>query len=120
MTPIITIVMMIFILDRFINKNLIKKLNMEEPEAENKYVNDLHRYGEGILYWITMIVMVISMIDFHYLRFLIFLSGASMFAFRTFMEWKYTRENRSYLLSAVTCGLFILGSIAYWLYNMAI
>ncbi|WP_212927967.1 DUF4181 domain-containing protein [Oceanobacillus sp. J11TS1] len=45
----------------------------------------------------------------------IFIGMAVMFAFRTIMKWTFARENKTYLLSAVTCGLFIIGSVVYGL-----
>ncbi|MFD1412264.1 DUF4181 domain-containing protein [Oceanobacillus jeddahense] len=58
-------------------------------------------------------VMVIAVYDFPNLRIWIFISMTAMFAFRTIMRWIFTRENKAYLTSAITCGLFIMGAIAY-------
>ncbi|PAV31496.1 hypothetical protein CIL05_02240 [Virgibacillus profundi] len=115
MIPILIILIAILILDQFINRRLIKKWDMQIPELEGKYVNKLHKYGERILYWISFIVMIIAINEFPHLRILIFLGMAIMFAFRTIMKWNFTRENKTYLLSAVTCGLFIMGSVVYGL-----
>ncbi|QUW22682.1 DUF4181 domain-containing protein [Sporosarcina sp. Marseille-Q4063] len=113
MIAIITILIAILILDQFINRKLITKLNIEESELDVKYVNKLHKYGERILYWASFIVMIIAINEFPRLRILIFVSMAAVFAFRTIMKSIFTRESKTYLLSAITCVLFILGLVIY-------
>ncbi|GAA0416049.1 DUF4181 domain-containing protein [Agaribacter marinus] len=115
MISILSILIAIFILDQFINRSLIKKWDIEIPELERKYVNKLHKYVEKILYCSSFIVMIIAINEFSHLRIFIFISMAVMFAFRTIMKWTFTKESKTYLLSAVTCGLFIVGSIVYGL-----
>ncbi|TRM11984.1 DUF4181 domain-containing protein [Lentibacillus cibarius] len=41
----------------------------------------------------------------------------AVFTFRTIMKWIYARESKTYLLSAVTCVLFILGTVIYSVTN---
>jgi len=88
-------------------------LNIKDSELEKKYVNKLHKNVERLLYSTSFIVMIIAINEFLHLRLLIFVGMASVFAFRTIMKWIYTRESKTYLLSAVTCGLFILGLVTY-------
>src|SRR5699024_5308892 len=113
MVAIITILIAILILDQFINRKLVTKLNIEESELGKKYVNKLQKYGERILYWTSFIVMIIAINEFLNLRILIFVGMAAVFAFRTIMKWIFIRESKTYLLSAITCVLFILGSFIY-------
>ncbi|MFD1361718.1 DUF4181 domain-containing protein [Lentibacillus salinarum] len=113
MVTIIAIMIAILVLDHFINRKLITKLNIEESDLGKTYVNKLHKYGEGILYWTSFIVMIIAISDFKYLRIFIFIGMTVVFAFRTIMKWIYAKENKTYLLSATTCALFILGSVIY-------
>lgn len=44
MIAIITILIIILILDQFINRKLIKKLTIKEVDLDKKYVNRLHKY----------------------------------------------------------------------------
>lgn len=111
--PIFIILIVILVLDQLINRSLIKRENIEVNDQETKYVNMWHKYGEKITYWVTFILMIISINDLHHLRFIIFLGPAILFAFRTFMEWNFARQNKTYLLSTVTFVLFIIGSIVY-------
>ncbi|HLR52486.1 MAG TPA: DUF4181 domain-containing protein [Candidatus Avamphibacillus sp.] len=113
MVAIITILIAILILDQFINRKLVTKLGIEESELGKKYVNKLHKYGERILYWTSFIVMIIEINEFLNLRILIFVGMTAVFAFRTIMKWIFIRESKTYLLSAITCVLFILGSVIY-------
>ncbi|MFD2629938.1 DUF4181 domain-containing protein [Oceanobacillus kapialis] len=115
MWTIFIILICILVLDHFINRRLIKKLPIERSTLENesKYVNKQHKYGENILYWSSYIVMLFSILEFPSLRIFIFIGVGLVFEFRTYMKWKFTREKKTYLLSAVTCGLFLIGSIVY-------
>ncbi|MFD2132422.1 DUF4181 domain-containing protein [Pseudogracilibacillus auburnensis] len=76
-------------------------------------MNQLHKYGEKALYYLSIIVMVITMLDFHHLRIFIFMSLIISFGFQTFMEWKYAKESKQYILNAVSCGLIMIGAIVY-------
>ncbi|WHX28115.1 DUF4181 domain-containing protein [Virgibacillus halodenitrificans] len=116
MISLIIILSVILVLDQLINRKLIKKLSIEESDLGKKYVSKLHKYGEGILYWTSFIVMILTINEFPHLRIFIFIGMTILFAFRTIMKWVYARERKTYLLSAITCVLFILGSISYgWL-----
>lgn len=113
MIAIITILIAILILDQLFNRKLIKELNIEESELDEKYVNKLHKYGERVLYWTSFIMMIIAINEFLHLRILIFVGMAAVFAFRTIIKWTFTRESKTYFLSAITCVLFILGTVVY-------
>lgn len=113
MLVIITIVLIIFILDLLINRKLIKKLHIEQSDLDKEYVNKLHKYGERTLYWTSIIVLIITVSDFPHLRILVFVGITASFAFRMIMQWIYTKEAKTYFLSAVTFVLFTLGSVTY-------
>ncbi|MCT2534863.1 DUF4181 domain-containing protein [Aquibacillus koreensis] len=115
MIPIFIILICIVILDHLINRHQIKKKKIDVSDLGIKYVNKLHKYGEKTLYWITMIIMILSITDFQQLRLFIFIGPGITFAYRTIMKWKFAKQNRTYLLSAVSCGLFIVGTIVYGL-----
>ncbi|AIF45280.1 DUF4181 domain-containing protein [Virgibacillus sp. SK37] len=117
MVALIIILLVIFVLDQFINRKLIKNLNIEESDLGKKYVNKLHKYGEGILYWTSFLVMILTINEFLHFRILIFIGMTILFAFRTIMKWVYEKERKTYLLSAITCVLFILGSVTYGMIN---
>lgn len=87
--------------------------NIEVSDVKSKYVNKHHKYGERILYFSSMIVMVLSIMEFHHLRLFIFIGPAMLFAYRAIMKWKYEKENKTYLLSAVTCGSFVISAIVF-------
>lgn len=113
MMGIISILFVMIIIDQFINRKLIKKLNIEEPALDEKYVNKLHKFVERILYLSSYIVMILTVNEFPHLRIWVFLGLSAVFGFRTIMEWNFKRGSKIYLLSAITCGLFILGAITY-------
>ncbi|WP_163580556.1 DUF4181 domain-containing protein [Gracilibacillus saliphilus] len=114
MIVIIVILFCIFIMDQLINRKLIKKMNMEEADLEKRYVNKTHKYVENILHWATLLLIPASITgEYHRLRLFLFIVPSLMFAFRAMMKWKFATDNQTYLLSAVTCVLFITGSIVY-------
>ncbi|QKY71443.1 DUF4181 domain-containing protein [Lentibacillus sp. CBA3610] len=113
MAVLIIILIAILVLDQFINRNLIAKFNIEKSDLGTKYVNKLHKYGEKILYWTSFIVMTIVINEFLHLGILIFVGMTAVFAFRTIMKWIYQKESKTYLLSAITCVLSILGLVTY-------
>lgn len=113
MLVIIAILLIIFILDLLINRKLIKKLHIEQSDLDKEYVNKLHKYGERTLYWTSIIVLIITVSDFPQLRILVFMGITASFAFRMIMQWIYTKEDKTYFLSAVTFVLFTLGSVTY-------
>ncbi|SDN65279.1 DUF4181 domain-containing protein [Alkalicoccus daliensis] len=113
MVSILIIIISIVILSIFINKKLINMEYIKESDLKNDYVNKLHKYVEKVLYIVNFIVMILAITDFHHLRPLIFIGPCIMYAFSTIMEWKYARSSKTYYLSAVTCVLFMIGSIIY-------
>ncbi|MDT8862789.1 DUF4181 domain-containing protein [Alkalihalobacillus sp. MEB130] len=113
MVLILVSIIAIFILDQFINRRLIKRKNIEVPELKFRRVNRIHENGEKILYFVNLLVMIQAIMFSPHLRIFIFIGPGFMFAFRTFMEWKYAADKQTYLLSGVTCGLFIIGSVVF-------
>jgi len=95
------------------NNFLTRKMNIMKPEIGNEYVNRLHKYGDRVLHLATIIVMVVSITNLPHLRIYIFIVPSILFAFSTLMEWSHVKQNKTYLLSAVSCGLFIIGSVVY-------
>lgn len=115
MTPILIILICTFVLNYLIINILTRKLGIKKPDLENQYVNTVHKYGDKILNWTIIIVIVISITSYPNLRILIFIVPCILYAFSTLMEWSYVKQNKTYLLSAVSCGLFIIGSLVYGL-----
>ncbi len=106
----------LLVLHIILRKRLVKRLNMnvnDEEETSKEYVNKLHRYGEKTLNLLVLIIITITIKDYHEFRVFIFISMAALFSFRTYMEWKHIKESQQYLLSGTTIGLCILGAIVY-------
>ncbi|MEF2291398.1 DUF4181 domain-containing protein [Virgibacillus dokdonensis] len=106
----------LLILHIIIQKRLIRSLNMnvnDDDESKEKYVNNIHRYGEKTLNFLILIIITITIIDYHEFRVFIFISMAILFAFRTYIEWKHIKGSLQYLLSATSIGLCIIGAVVY-------
>lgn len=113
MLTVIIIMFTILIFSLISNKLLRDKENIKVPDSRGRYVNKIHQYGEQTLYIINLVVVTLAIMDFSHLRVFIFVGFSITFAFSMIMEWKYARENKMYLLSALNCGLFIIGSFTY-------
>src|SRR5690625_6915948 len=98
MVSIFIILISILVLDHFINKSQIKKWDIEVPELKSRYVNKVHKNGEKILYWVSMIVMILAITEFHHLSILIFISPG--------IDRKSTRLNSSHV--AISYAVFCL------------
>ncbi len=101
----------------FFEKVLIKKLNIQKPKGRYKPVNSVQRMIE-----IGFVVLVISSIFFlgvsgrPFNPGFIFVFFLALFGFRSYMEFKYERSSRRYILSlvGVLYILIIITALLIW------
>lgn len=88
----------------FLEQFLRRKLNMEKRGfIDYKYVNSLHvklEIGLFIIYFISCFISVNS----ENVGYVFFIFFGTLWTLRAWMEWKYDRESKEYILS--TIGLF--------------
>ena len=102
-------------------RNFIK----EEFNIETKkgYINKFHKWGEILLIALcTIFFLLINSILPHYLHVhvnIVLLAGASLIiitgAFRTFMEWRFERASKQYLLTILSTvfGVILLICVSF-------
>ncbi|MGE8079230.1 DUF4181 domain-containing protein [Peribacillus loiseleuriae] len=100
-------------------KVLIKKFNIKKEKGwrYNSHVNKIHKLGE----WSILVVFLISIIYVNpqKLAYYILLPYyIVMISFRAFMEWKYQREKRKYILTLSVLFFIVLGFICLYLFRI--
>ncbi|WP_144655796.1 DUF4181 domain-containing protein [Bacillus tropicus] len=114
------VVLVLWIIFLFVLENIVRKrLNIPKQKGwNNKYVNKLHKWGNRII--IFSYIVVISICSFLsnplYMGFLPFLFLITLYSFESYMEWKYDRESKEFLISlGGAISLIITGIILYFL-----
>ncbi|MGG0290609.1 DUF4181 domain-containing protein [Bacillus pacificus] len=97
-----------------------KKLNIAKQKGwGNQYVNETHKWGNRIIIFSYIVVIAISaffpnrmLMGYVPLFFFITLYG-----FQSYMEWKYDKESREFLISLFSVtALIITGLIIYFFF----
>ncbi|PFN27894.1 DUF4181 domain-containing protein [Bacillus cereus] len=102
----------------FLEKFLRKKLNMEKGGFFGyKHVNSLHEKLEIILFIIYFISGLIYVNSFENANvgYALFIFLGTLWTLRAWMEWKYDRESKEYILSIIGLVAFII-MISFLLY----
>jgi hypothetical protein len=97
-----TTVVVIMLLLTFIVR---KKLKIKTEPGLYKYINKTHKWGERVLFLLFAITILIAYFGYYYVElyiFFVFFFVQSIF--RAFMEWKYEREDKEYIISLIGAG----------------
>ncbi|PER30136.1 DUF4181 domain-containing protein [Bacillus sp. AFS054943] len=113
------IVLVLWILFLGVLENIVrKKMNIPKQKGwNNKYVNKSHKWGNRIIIFSYIVVIIIcsSLSNPLYMGFLPFLFLITLYSFDTYMEWKYDRESREFLMSlGGAVSIMITGLILYF------
>ncbi|AKL94600.1 hypothetical protein CACET_c11350 [Clostridium aceticum] len=101
----------LFLLFLFIEKLLRKRLGIEKRGGLiYTHVNKLHKIGERVL-MVVFLLVLISLAGRPNFPIhpggLVFVYFFVLFSFRTFMEWKYLKTSKEYILSSITVVMYI-------------
>nr|WP_308021377.1 DUF4181 domain-containing protein [Bacillus cereus] len=95
-----------------------RQLNIPKQKGwNNQYVNDTHKWGNRIIISSYIVVIAISTflpnrIFMGYVPLLFFIT---LYGFQSYMEWKYDKESREFLISLLgVVALIITGFILYF------
>lgn len=92
----------------FLEQFLRKKLNMKKRGFfDYKYVNSLHRKLEIILFFIYFITCF-TYVNSENVGYVMFIFFGTLWTLRAWMEWKYDRKSREYILSIIGLFAFII------------
>ena len=84
-----------------IKNMLVNKLNIKKQKGIYKHLNKIHKWVEIIL--IIAIILMLFINAYYSLIGLTVLLG-----FRTFMEWKFEKESKTYILGIVDTIVVLL------------
>jgi len=88
-----------------IEKFLIKKFDIKKKKGLYKHVNKVHIWLEVVLA-IALITIAFFISEFKSYYVPIFL--IVLYSFRAFIEWKFDKESKVYILSILSASAFLL------------
>lgn len=107
-STIIIIIIVLGIGGYFLKQFLRKKLNMKKRGFFGyKHVNSLHVKLEIVLFFIYFITCF-TYVNNENVGYVMFIFSGNLWTLRAWMEWKYDRESREYILSIIGLVAFII------------
>ncbi|MEI5891957.1 DUF4181 domain-containing protein [Bacillus cereus] len=107
-STIIIIIIVLGIGGYFLEQFLRKKLNMKKRGFFGyKHVNSLHVKLEIVLFFIYFITCF-TYVNNENVGYVMFIFFGNLWTLRAWMEWKYDRESREYILSIIGLVAFII------------
>ncbi|EJS68868.1 DUF4181 domain-containing protein [Bacillus cereus] len=107
-STIFIIIIVLGIVGYFLEQFLRKKLNMKKRGLFGyKYVNSLHMKLEIVLFFIYFITCF-TYINSENVGYVMFIFFGTLWTLRAWMEWKYDRESKEYILSIIGLVAFII------------
>ncbi|MFC7391645.1 DUF4181 domain-containing protein [Scopulibacillus cellulosilyticus] len=106
----IIFIFFILILGNFNEKIIRKKLCIPKQEEGFFYktVNDIHKRGETIIFIIFLLGIVLSVIFNFDSTILLIPFFIVLYCFRAFMEWKYKRNNKEYIITFFGLVIYLI------------
>ncbi|MDM5333810.1 DUF4181 domain-containing protein [Ureibacillus composti] len=109
------IIILLFILLELILRRTLKIEKKDISETEGKKV---YRIGIFIITVVTIcFIPIVVTKDTFYMTLFLFLFFIIRFGFELFVEWKYMRESREYLITLANMVLVIIVAIGFFLMN---
>lgn len=102
---IFVFLIIIFIFFIFLEKIIINKFNIKKKKGLYKPVNKVHKWSEVAL--ITVLISI-SFFIIELRQYFIPIFLPVVFGFRAFMEWKFEKESKGYILSILDGSVFLL------------
>ncbi|WP_433772291.1 DUF4181 domain-containing protein [Bacillus wiedmannii] len=107
-STIFIIIIVLGIVGYFLEQFLRKKLNMKKRGFFGyKYVNSLHMKLEIVLFFIYFITCF-TYVNSENVGYVMFIFFGTLWTLRAWMEWKYDRESKEYILSVIGLVAFII------------
>lgn len=119
------IVLVLWIIFLVVLENVVrKKLNIPKQTGWNsKYINKSHKWGtRAIIISYIIVTMICSFLNPIYISNLPILFLITLYCFQSYMEWKFDKESREYVISLGTVPTLIITGIilnlffySYWI-----
>ncbi|SHF94436.1 DUF4181 domain-containing protein [Ornithinibacillus halophilus] len=94
----------VLILTSIINRYIQKKYNIIPDGVAFRPVNNMHKWGERVILLVGLILAIILYMISYVEYYIIFGYLLILLGFRAFMEYKYDREEKEYLLTTTSVG----------------
>ncbi|MBJ7957362.1 DUF4181 domain-containing protein [Bacillus mycoides] len=104
----------------FLEKIVRKKLNIPRQTGWNsKYVSQSHKWGHWIIIIsYVVLMMIVSILNPIYMTYIPIFFFITLYIFQGYMQWKYNRQTKEYIISfGVVPLLIITGIILNVFYN---
>ncbi|HFK1547972.1 MULTISPECIES: DUF4181 domain-containing protein [Bacillus] len=107
-----------------LEKVVRKKLNIsKQTDWNSKYVNKAHKWGtRALIISYIIVTMICATLNPIYISNFPILFLITLYCFQSYMEWKYDKESREYVISLGTVPLLIITGIminlffySYWI-----
>ena len=103
------LIVVVFILYLVIRKTLTKKLTIDNNGWIYKPINRLHRRAEIVAFALMLLILYrASFILNHPWQVYLFGGMSVLYAFRAYMEWKFERKSKRYILSIIDSSAYII------------
>ncbi|MHC2833999.1 uncharacterized protein DUF4181 [Bacillus sp. F9_6S_D1_P_5] len=111
MKGILLILWIIFLV--VLEKVVRKKLNIpKQTDWNSKYVNNAHKWGiRALIISYIIVTMICATLNPIYISNLPILFLITLYCFQSYMDWKYDKESREYVISLGTVPLLIITGI---------
>ncbi len=108
---LVGIFIVVVILGVLLDKLLRKSLKIETPKGRiYEHVNTFHKWGERLV--ITLFLIIVAYASFSRepiieIKYIFFIFYLVLYSFRAWMEWKYTKNEKEYIITIYSIGLFL-------------
>ncbi|UDW01017.1 DUF4181 domain-containing protein [Bacillus cereus] len=90
-----------------------KKLNIpKQTDWNSKYINNAHKWGtRALIVSYIIVTLICATLNPIYISNLPILFLITLYCFQSYMEWKFDKESREYVISLGTVPLLIITGI---------
>ncbi|MCM3356538.1 DUF4181 domain-containing protein [Psychrobacillus sp. MER TA 171] len=114
----IALVFLLMVISFVLQYFLRRKYNITTPDRFFKFVNNTHKWIEIFLFVLVIIIIGLFWFVQHWVWvYLLITIGVVLLSLRAYVEYKYEREERQYIITLVnlvtSCVLFVLLLVNY-------
>ena len=107
MLEIMIFIIIVIAIKFIVTKLLRKKFNIITYPNSDRYINNTHKWGEGILRLLAITLFILSYF-FEYLIFGLVFILLLMLIFSAYMEYKHEREEREYIITIAETLMYLI------------
>ncbi|WP_418219430.1 DUF4181 domain-containing protein [Clostridium formicaceticum] len=126
LTKLFILLLILFIVFHLIEKALRKFFGIGKRNGIlYKYVNKFHKIGERsimLVFFISFTFVSFALPTLHSIQptNIMVIYFGTLFSFRTFIEWKYARKSKEYIISGAATVMYIVSILIFNKFNIPI